>query len=117
MSATAIMQNQSPENCGLEKPVNNSDTNVYFNSADIKAMTESFIVCEGLLIECAQTGRPLPRSHSFRSIWRVLHVDGFEKSRNTFQFYTPTKFEEPLCGRCGNPRSEMCGDDFIPVQR
>ena len=25
--------------------------------------------------------------------------------------------EQPICGRCGQPRSERCGDDFIPADQ
>lgn len=35
--------------------------------------------------------RPLPRG-PYKSIWRVLHVDGFEDG-HTLQFYIPMKYE------------------------
>ena len=42
---------------------------------------------------CSMDWKPLPRSKSFKSIWRVLHCDGFEQHK-TLQFYGPATFNE-----------------------
>jgi hypothetical protein len=40
-----------------------------------------------------------------------LNMEAIAKALNA----DPSVSAQEICGRCGNPRSELCGDDFIPL--